>query len=100
KANSTPSTSKNEDASKYKKKFPEKTFTPSALTSAPRLRKHTKIASEGQLNSEDQARREREGLCLYCGGKHELDSCVKRICHASNFRLSFEPNAASIARAF
>ncbi|KNZ44169.1 hypothetical protein VP01_9440g1 [Puccinia sorghi] len=72
-----------EDASKYKKKLPSKPFTPSALTLAPRLRKPTEIAlvlnKEGQLNSEEQARREREGLCLYCGGKHELDSCVKRI---------------------
>ncbi|KNZ47710.1 uncharacterized protein VP01_6204g1, partial [Puccinia sorghi] len=82
KTDSTPSTSKNKDASKYKKKFPAKPFTPSALTSAPRSRKPTKIAlvlnKEGQLNSEEQARREREGLCFYCGGKHELESCVKR----------------------
>ncbi|KNZ46241.1 hypothetical protein VP01_7449g1, partial [Puccinia sorghi] len=64
------------------KKFPAKPFTPSASTSAPRSRKPTKIAlvlnKEGQLNSEEQARREREGLCFYCGGKHELESCVKR----------------------
>ncbi|KNZ62889.1 uncharacterized protein VP01_12108g1, partial [Puccinia sorghi] len=67
KADSTPSTSKNEDASKYKKKFPAKPFTPSASTLAPRLRKPTEIASvlnkEGKLNSEEKARREREGLC-------------------------------------
>ncbi|KNZ62027.1 hypothetical protein VP01_13228g1, partial [Puccinia sorghi] len=83
KADSTPSTLKNEDSLKYKKKFPVKPFTPSALTLAPKSRKPTKIASvlnkEGKLNSEEQARREREGICLYCGGKHELDSCVKRI---------------------
>ncbi|KNZ63741.1 hypothetical protein VP01_11076g1, partial [Puccinia sorghi] len=35
KANSTQSTSKNEDALKYKKKFPAKPFTPSASTLAP-----------------------------------------------------------------
>ncbi|KNZ54494.1 hypothetical protein VP01_2932g6, partial [Puccinia sorghi] len=67
----------------YKKKFPAKPFTPSASTLAPRSRKSAEIASvlnkEGRLNSEEQAQREREGLCLYCGGKHELDSCVKRI---------------------
>ncbi|KNZ62829.1 uncharacterized protein VP01_12198g1, partial [Puccinia sorghi] len=83
KADSTPSTLKNKDASKYKKKFPSKPFTPSALTLALRPRKPTKIASvlnkEGQLNSEEQAIRGRDRLCLYCGGKHELDSCVKRI---------------------
>ncbi|KNZ47377.1 hypothetical protein VP01_6447g1, partial [Puccinia sorghi] len=78
------------DALKYKKKFPAKPFTPSASTSAPRSRKPTEIASvlnkEGQLNSEERARREREGLCLYCGGKHELDSCVKQItpCEITN----------------
>ncbi|KNZ63479.1 uncharacterized protein VP01_11390g1, partial [Puccinia sorghi] len=31
------------------------------------------------MNGDERARREKEGLCLYCGGKHELDSCVKRI---------------------
>ncbi|KNZ46587.1 uncharacterized protein VP01_7145g1, partial [Puccinia sorghi] len=63
KSDPTPSTLKNKDGSKS--------------------RKPTKIAlvlnKEGQLNSEEQARREREGLCLYCGGKHELDSCGKWI---------------------
>ncbi|KNZ43885.1 putative signal peptide protein, partial [Puccinia sorghi] len=44
KANSTPSNSKKKDASKYKKKFPSKPFTPSALNLAPRSRKPTKIA--------------------------------------------------------
>ncbi|KNZ57447.1 uncharacterized protein VP01_2155g1 [Puccinia sorghi] len=44
KANSTPSNSKNEYASKYKKNFPEKPFAPSALTLAPRSRKPTKIS--------------------------------------------------------
>ncbi|KNZ55234.1 uncharacterized protein VP01_2731g1 [Puccinia sorghi] len=82
KANSTPSTSKNEDALRYKKNFPLKP-SPSASTSAPRSKKSTKISlvlnKEGQLNLEEQARREKEGLCLYCGGKHELDCCVKRI---------------------
>ncbi|KNZ61940.1 hypothetical protein VP01_13320g1, partial [Puccinia sorghi] len=64
----------------YKKKFPSKPFTPSASTLVPRSRKPTKIALV--LNKEGQ--REREGICLYCGGKHELDSCVKRItCEAA-----------------
>ncbi|KNZ64414.1 hypothetical protein VP01_10319g1, partial [Puccinia sorghi] len=43
------------------------TLTPSDLTSAPRSKKPTKIASvlikEGQLNSEERARRKKEGLC-------------------------------------
>ncbi|KNZ61663.1 hypothetical protein VP01_13738g1 [Puccinia sorghi] len=88
KADSTPSTSKNEDTSKEKKKFPAKPFTPSALTLATRSRKPTEIASvlnkEGQLNLEERARREREGLCLYCGGKHELESCVKQNAHEAS----------------
>ncbi|KNZ49844.1 uncharacterized protein VP01_4743g1, partial [Puccinia sorghi] len=32
-----------------------------------------------QLNLDECARREKAGLCFYCGGKHELDSCAKRI---------------------
>ncbi|KNZ59288.1 uncharacterized protein VP01_1766g2 [Puccinia sorghi] len=44
KANSTPLTSKNEDASKYKKKFPSKPSTPSASTLASRSKKPTKIS--------------------------------------------------------
>ncbi|KNZ63604.1 hypothetical protein VP01_11211g1, partial [Puccinia sorghi] len=41
------------------------------LNLAPRSRKPTEIALV--LNKEGQL------LCLYCGGKHELDSCVKWI---------------------
>ncbi|KNZ62626.1 hypothetical protein VP01_12471g1, partial [Puccinia sorghi] len=55
-------------ALRYKKKFPSKASTPSASTLAPRSKISTKIAS-----------RETGGHCLYCGGKHELDSHVKRI---------------------
>ncbi|KNZ62752.1 uncharacterized protein VP01_12269g1, partial [Puccinia sorghi] len=67
---------KNEDASKHKssKKFSLKPSTPFALSLASRPKRSTKIASvlnkEGQLNGDERARREKEGLCLYCGGKH------------------------------
>ncbi|KNZ63258.1 uncharacterized protein VP01_11676g1, partial [Puccinia sorghi] len=73
KTDSTPSTSKNEDASKHKslKKFPLKPSTPFASSSVSRPKRSTKIASvlnkEGQLNGDERARREKEGLCLYCG---------------------------------
>ncbi|KNZ49437.1 uncharacterized protein VP01_5001g1 [Puccinia sorghi] len=41
------------------------------------------LNKEGQLNSEERARMERE-ICLYCGGKHELESFVKWIaCEAA-----------------
>ncbi|KNZ49684.1 uncharacterized protein VP01_4852g1 [Puccinia sorghi] len=86
KIQSTPSTSKNEDASRHKssKRFPSKPSTPFASSSASPPKRSTKISlvlnKEGQLNGDERARREKEGLCLYCGGKHELDSCVKRIC--------------------
>ncbi|KNZ63227.1 uncharacterized protein VP01_11701g1, partial [Puccinia sorghi] len=76
KTDSTPSTLKNEDASKQKssKKFPSKPSTPFASSSEPRPKRSIKIASvlnkEGQLNWDERARREKEGLCLYCGGKH------------------------------
>ncbi|KNZ61224.1 uncharacterized protein VP01_14343g1 [Puccinia sorghi] len=57
--------------------------TPFVLSSASRPKRSTEIAlvlnKEGQLNGDERARREKEGICLYCGGKHELDSCVKRI---------------------
>ncbi|KNZ48204.1 uncharacterized protein VP01_5836g1 [Puccinia sorghi] len=85
KADSTPSTLKNKDPLKHKssKKFPSKPSTPFASSLASRPKRSTEIAlvlsKEGQLNWDEHARREREGLCLYCGGKHELDSCVKRI---------------------
>ncbi|KNZ44021.1 hypothetical protein VP01_9589g1, partial [Puccinia sorghi] len=85
KTNSTPSTSKNEDSLKQKssKKFPLKPSTPFALSLASRPKRSTEIASvlnkEVKLNGDERARRENEGLCLYCGGKHELDSCVKMI---------------------
>ncbi|KNZ44858.1 hypothetical protein VP01_8756g1, partial [Puccinia sorghi] len=64
KTNSTPSTSKNEDASKRKspKKFPSKPSTPFASSSASRPKRSTKIASvlnkEGQLNEDERPRRE------------------------------------------
>ncbi|KNZ62607.1 hypothetical protein VP01_12499g1, partial [Puccinia sorghi] len=69
KTDSTPSTLKNEDASKYKssKKFRLKPSTPLASSLASRQKRSTKIASvlnkEGQLNGVEHARREKEGLC-------------------------------------
>ncbi|KNZ58555.1 hypothetical protein VP01_1906g1, partial [Puccinia sorghi] len=70
KAYSTPSTLKNEDTSKNKK-FPSKPSIPSAS----RPKKPTEIASvlnkEGQFNSEEHARREKEELFLYCASKLE-----------------------------
>ncbi|KNZ62198.1 uncharacterized protein VP01_13006g1, partial [Puccinia sorghi] len=57
KTNSTPSTSKNEDASRHKS---SKKSTGIALV----------LNKEGQLNGDERARRENKGLCLYCGGKH------------------------------
>ncbi|KNZ60368.1 hypothetical protein VP01_15646g1, partial [Puccinia sorghi] len=68
KADSIPSTLKNEDASKHKssKKFPSKPSTPFASTSASRPKRSTEIASvlnkEGQLNWDERVRREKEGL--------------------------------------
>ncbi|KNZ46349.1 hypothetical protein VP01_733g4 [Puccinia sorghi] len=68
KASSTPSTLKNEDASRYKKNFPSKPLTLSASTLAPSLKKSTKISlvlnKEGPHNLEKDTRREKEGLCL------------------------------------
>ncbi|KNZ60629.1 hypothetical protein VP01_15276g1, partial [Puccinia sorghi] len=74
---------KNEDASRHKsskrfplkhkssKRFPSKPSTPFASSSASQTKRSTKIASvlnkEGQLNGDERLRREKEGLCLYCG---------------------------------
>ncbi|KNZ45744.1 uncharacterized protein VP01_7844g1, partial [Puccinia sorghi] len=61
---------KNEDALRYKplKKFSSKPSTPFTSSSASRP---TEIAlvlnKESQLNRDERARREKEGLCLYCG---------------------------------
>ncbi|KNZ55150.1 hypothetical protein VP01_2753g4 [Puccinia sorghi] len=83
-----PQKSKRSFTTRTAKKFPSKSLTPSAWTSSLKPRRTTKIASvlnkEGQLNLEEHARREKAGLCLYCGGKNELDSSVKRItCEAA-----------------
>ena len=32
----------------------------------------------GFLNADEKARREKEGLCMYCGGKHSMEDCAKR----------------------
>ncbi|MBW0530676.1 hypothetical protein O181_070391 [Austropuccinia psidii MF-1] len=31
-----------------------------------------------KLKGSEKERRIKEGLCIYCGGKHSLESCVKR----------------------
>ena len=33
----------------------------------------------GSLNAEERARREKEVVCIYCGGKHSLEACPKKL---------------------
>ena len=37
------------------------------------------LNKDGGLNQDERARREKEGLCMYCGGKHQLETCAKKI---------------------
>ncbi|KAI9605716.1 hypothetical protein H4Q26_004081 [Puccinia striiformis f. sp. tritici PST-130] len=38
----------------------------------------TKVLEGGRLFGEEKERRAKAGLCAYCGGKHEVDDCVKK----------------------
>jgi len=37
-----------------------------------------KLNSAGKVRREEQERREKLGLCQYCGGSHKLEECQKR----------------------
>ncbi|KAI9629667.1 hypothetical protein KEM48_012731 [Puccinia striiformis f. sp. tritici PST-130] len=85
--------SKQEDSSKTNgnkslKKPPQQSSgsssTPALSSSKPRTRTTPKdiisvLSKEGFLKDDERARREKEGLCMYCGGKHDLDTCAKRL---------------------
>ncbi|KAH9443552.1 hypothetical protein Pst134EA_033019 [Puccinia striiformis f. sp. tritici] len=85
--------SKQEDSSKSNgnkssKKPPQQSSgsssTPASSSSKPRTRTTPKdiisvLSKEGFLKDDERARREKEGLCMYCGGKHDLDTCAKRL---------------------
>jgi hypothetical protein len=86
KTDSTPSTQ--DQASKQSSKSNSKktqlaTSKPSTSTpQQPRTKIPQEISkvlnTEGGLKADEKARREKEGLCMYCGGKHQLDACAKR----------------------
>ncbi|KAI9604432.1 hypothetical protein KEM48_000355 [Puccinia striiformis f. sp. tritici PST-130] len=61
-SSSTPSTSRNPSTSKSTSK------TPSEIT---------KVLEGGRLMANEKERRAKAGLCAYCGGKHNVDDCIK-----------------------
>ncbi|KAI9627072.1 hypothetical protein H4Q26_017543 [Puccinia striiformis f. sp. tritici PST-130] len=85
--------SKQEDSSKsngnkYLKKPQQKSSnysgTPALSSSKPRTRTTPKeislvLCKEGFLKGNKRARQEKEGLCMHCGGKHDLDTCAKKV---------------------
>ncbi|KAI9607717.1 hypothetical protein KEM48_003467 [Puccinia striiformis f. sp. tritici PST-130] len=62
-SSSTPSTSRNPSTSKSTSK------TPSEIT---------KVLEGGRLMANEKERRAKAGLCAYCGGKHNVDDCIKK----------------------
>ncbi|KNZ57011.1 hypothetical protein VP01_2263g4, partial [Puccinia sorghi] len=87
---------------KYKspKICPSKPVTPSNSTSSFKLQRTTKIAlfrnRECQINLKECFRRKKEGLCLYCGGQRELDSCSRRITFLSSLILQINLTGQSL----
>ena len=70
-SSTTPTSSK----SRNKKFKSQPSSTPSNSTgfSKPAL----KLNSTGKVRREEKERREKLGLCQYCGGNHKLDECSK-----------------------
>ncbi|KAI9611096.1 hypothetical protein H4Q26_008945 [Puccinia striiformis f. sp. tritici PST-130] len=62
-SSSTPSTSRNPSTPKSTSK------TPSEIT---------KVLEGGRLMANEKERRTKAGLCAYCGGKHNVDDCIKK----------------------
>ena len=53
------------------------------------------IGSDGKLVPEEKARREKLGLCLYCGNGHATDTCPKKAPRPPNVGQSpFKPTSA------
>ncbi|KNZ57884.1 uncharacterized protein VP01_204g9 [Puccinia sorghi] len=83
------SSSKQDDASKNSQKSSKKSSNVKTPTSSTPKSSSSKskipadivavLNKEGNLKADERARREKEGLCMYCGGKHELDTCAKKI---------------------
>ena len=92
KSDPSSSTAKTADSSKQyhnpskKPQHNSKPSTSSSSNPAPTSSKVKKfvdtplvVDKDGHLVGSERARREKEGLCMYCGGKHELASCAKKI---------------------
>ncbi|KAI9627257.1 hypothetical protein KEM48_009882 [Puccinia striiformis f. sp. tritici PST-130] len=62
-SSSTPSTSRNPSTSKSTSKNPSEI---------------TKVLEGGMLMANEKERRAKAGLCVYCGGKHNVDDCIKK----------------------
>jgi hypothetical protein len=39
----------------------------------------SKLDKDGNLKLDKHSQREKHGLCMYCGGKHTLKACLKRL---------------------
>lgn len=83
KTSSTPNDSSSNKKSN-KSNNPKSSSNSSSSSSTPKpgvdnsaYAKH--LASDGKLKQDEKERRQKNGLCLYCGGKgHDLNSCPKR----------------------
>ncbi|KAH9471113.1 hypothetical protein Pst134EA_005021 [Puccinia striiformis f. sp. tritici] len=67
-----------------KKPQQQSSATPALSPSKPRTRTTSQeislvLSKEGFLKGNERAQREKEGLCIYCGGENDLDTCAKRL---------------------
>ena len=67
------------------------TSTPSPLKAVTRSKAPQEItlilSNDGVLKQSERARREKEGLCMYCGGNHSFEECAKRLACQSKSSL-------------
>ncbi|KNE89578.1 hypothetical protein PSTG_16966 [Puccinia striiformis f. sp. tritici PST-78] len=65
---------------------PKKDTSKTASSSTPSTPKSTsktpseitKVLEGGRLMANEKERRAKAGLCAYCGGKHNVDDCIKK----------------------
>ncbi|MBW0499404.1 hypothetical protein O181_039119 [Austropuccinia psidii MF-1] len=67
----------------YQEKKPEAPRSSSSHKKKKNFQKRDKphsslLNKDFKLMNSEKERRIKEGLCTYCGGKHSLESCIKR----------------------
>jgi hypothetical protein len=95
-SSSNPKSSSSSQPQSHSSSKTNPTQSSSASTSKPKTKDISNIIGpDGKLLPEEKARREKLGLCTYCGEKHSTEECPKRPAKSSEQESTPKPSTSS-----